>query len=165
MVSIVSNDQIVIKDSSTVMRGVKEIPFIIGLADLPQEQKDTIRKEVARERAKVDSYNPTMVQSGVGTLGGYGWFEIRNAPIWDYLTPYEKKQLKDAERLIRKGRLAEAHARFGGINMQQIFSKMLRHAKDNPREFRKFRRGVKMGTENEFAELASRFAGIENTQR
>lgn len=110
--------------------------------------------------------NTTTIERGVKLIkdsegceyGGYDFVEIRNAPIWDYLTPYEKKQLKDAERLIRKGRLGECHARFGGINMQQIFSKMLRHAKDNPREYRKFRRGVKLGTENEFAELARRFA-------
>lgn len=130
MTSFTAPDQIIIKNQTTIERGVKLV-------------KDSEGCE----------------------YGGYGFVEICNAPIWDYLTPYEKQQLKDAKRLIRKGRLGECHARFGGINMEQIFSKMLKHAKDHPREYRKFRKGTKLGTEKEFAELARRFASIENTQR
>lgn len=55
------------------------------------------------------------------TYGGYGW-QTEEIPITQALTRQMKKEWSLAKRMLRKGDLAELHARYGTTNIDVIGS-------------------------------------------
>lgn len=150
----------------TCQQGGKQIEVILGLSGLPEEEQKKIRKEVAREKAKIDAYNPSMQETGVGLFGGGDSAQI-TIPLWDYLTPYEKRKIRRAVHLHNKGDYAQLAVENDGVtNLNKIIKAIEKKALEIPREKRTTRHGVSYRTQNDNQSNQPRYAGaMENRKK
>lgn len=129
--------------TADISTGVKEIHAFAGAIEEQTAHKN-VSKQLARERAEVDGYNPTMVDSLEGVFGGYGWHQLENIPIPKVLTRWEKRQLSKAEGLYQKGILEPLYRLYGTTNLEIVKKVIIAKAKGIPRETIQTRRGARL---------------------
>ena len=130
-------------------QGTKEIHAWTGNDSLLEEEAKPQNKEQAREKAKVDAYNPSMAEGLKGVFGGGDHTDVK-LPLWDYLTPYEKRRISRAKYLYRKGDLAQLAVENDGVtNLNKIIENVYNTSLKIPREKRTTRKGTRYGTWND----------------
>ncbi|GEM_PF-6609656 len=99
----------------------------------PEEQKK-LQKELARRKAKIEKYNPSMSPSKNNSkFGGYGGSRERELPLSKLLSGREKAELRNIMRRVRKGHTAELMRYYGTTSLNEILEKFYSSLKKNPR--------------------------------
>ena len=144
-------------------QGTKEIHAWTGNDNLLEEEAKPQNKEQAREKAKVDAYNPSMEEGLKGVFGGGDHAEVR-IPLWQFLDHKEKKTIRFAVKLYQRGDLAELKARWNDVNLNRIINKIIDNALHTQHESRTTRKGLRYSTFGNERSNKPGFAGTMETR-
>lgn len=124
-----------------IWSGVKQLNLRVGSDEIDETEQKRLDKQLARERKKIDGYNPEMGEIADGVFGDDAFYLVK-VPLNRALPRSVKKELKSVYGLKRKGFYAELQAKYGTTRMDWISQKILDNASSKVWEARMTARGT-----------------------
>lgn len=127
--------------TAIIWSGVKQLNLRVGSDEIDEAEQKKIDKQLARERKKIEGYNPEMAEIADGVFGDDAFYLVR-VPLNRALPRSVKKELKGAYQLKRKGFYDRLQANYGTTRMDWITQKILDNASSKVWEARMTSRGT-----------------------
>lgn len=113
----------------------REMDIDIFIQSLPPEEQNEWRKELARNKGRVEKRNSVMVSGSTSgsRFGGYGGAREQVVPLKDVLTGKEKQALRNIHRTWRKNLTDDMKEHYHTTDMNEALAKFHARVKATPR--------------------------------